>query len=155
MGGKGGRCAGLVTLPPLCADCLEMFEAWTSWCPKALSRRVGIVLRLLPFTIYSTTMNVYRHSLLFAGDKFQDTFPPRKKRKPAINWSSPPQKKSFNIFSVFTFFVVRYKPSGRGFDSRCCHWNFSFRSHYGPGVDSASNRNEYQVYFLGVKATGA
>jgi len=25
----------------------------------------------------------------------------------------------------------------------------SFRSHYGPGVDSASNRNEYQVYFLG------
>jgi len=28
----------------------------------------------------------------------------------------------------------------------------SFRSHYGPGVDSASNRNEYQEYFLGVKA---
>ena len=27
----------------------------------------------------------------------------------------------------------------------------SFRSHYGPGVDSASNRNEYQEYFLGVK----
>ena len=27
----------------------------------------------------------------------------------------------------------------------------SFRSHYGPGVDSASDRNEYQVYFLGVK----
>jgi len=30
-----------------------------------------------------------------------------------------------------------------------------FRSHYGPGVDSASNRNEYQEYFLGVKAVGA
>jgi hypothetical protein len=30
----------------------------------------------------------------------------------------------------------------------------SFRSHYGPGVDSASNRNEYQEYFLGVKAAG-
>jgi hypothetical protein len=28
---------------------------------------------------------------------------------------------------------------------------FSFRPHYGPGVDSASNRNEYQVYFLGSK----
>jgi len=27
-----------------------------------------------------------------------------------------------------------------------------FRSHYGPGVNSASNRNEYQEYFLGVKA---
>ena len=31
----------------------------------------------------------------------------------------------------------------------------SCRSHYGPGVDSASNRNEYQEYFLGVKAAGA
>ena len=27
--------------------------------------------------------------------------------------------------------------------------------HFGPGVDSASNRNEYQEYFLGVKAAGA
>ena len=27
----------------------------------------------------------------------------------------------------------------------------SFRSHYGPGVDSASNRNEYQEYFRGGK----
>ena len=55
--------------------------------------------------------------------------------------------------------ALRYKPAGRGFDSRWCHWNFSatysFRSHYDPGVDSASNRNEYQVYFLGVKAAGA
>jgi len=31
----------------------------------------------------------------------------------------------------------------------------SFRSHYGPGVDPASNRNKYQEYFLGVKADGA
>ena len=31
----------------------------------------------------------------------------------------------------------------------------SFRSHYGPGIDSASNRNEYQEYSLGVKAAGA
>jgi len=30
----------------------------------------------------------------------------------------------------------------------------SFLSHYGPGIDSAFNRNEYQVYFLGVKAAG-
>ena len=54
--------------------------------------------------------------------------------------------------------VLRYKPAGRGFDSRWSNWNFpvtySFRSH-GPGVDSASNRNKYQKYFLGVKATGA
>jgi exonuclease III len=31
----------------------------------------------------------------------------------------------------------------------------SFRSHYGIGIDSASNRNEYQGYLLGVKAVGA
>ena len=31
----------------------------------------------------------------------------------------------------------------------------SFRSHYGPGVDSASKRNEYQEHFLGLNAAGA
>jgi hypothetical protein len=55
--------------------------------------------------------------------------------------------------------ALRYKPEGRGFDSRWFHWNFSltyfFQPHYGPGFDSASNRNEYQEYFLGVKAAGA
>ena len=51
---------------------------------------------------------------------------------------------------------------------RCCATNrkvsgsipdgvsgISFRLHYGPGVDTASNRNEYQEHFLGVKAAGA
>ena len=51
--------------------------------------------------------------------------------------------------------ALRQKQEGRGFDSRWCHWNFSFiksfRLHYGPGVDSASNRNEYQEYFVEVK----
>ena len=31
----------------------------------------------------------------------------------------------------------------------------SFRSHYVPGVETASNRNKYQDHFLGVKAAGA
>jgi len=31
----------------------------------------------------------------------------------------------------------------------------SFRSHYGPGYDAASNRNEYKDHFLGVKSAGA
>jgi hypothetical protein len=39
-----------------------------------------------------------------------------------------------------------YKPEGRGFGSR---WGGFF--HYGPGVDSASNRNEYQESFWVVK----
>ena len=48
--------------------------------------------------------------------------------------------------------ALPYKPEGRGFDFRWRPWNFSLTSsfwpHYGPGVDSASNTNEYQEYFL-------
>ena len=55
--------------------------------------------------------------------------------------------------------VPRYKLEGRGFDFLWCHWNFSltqsFRSQYGPGVDTASNRNEYLEYLQRVKAAGA
>ena len=47
--------------------------------------------------------------------------------------------------------ALRYKPEGRGFDSRWCYWNFSltesFRTQYDDGVDSASNRNKYQEIF--------
>jgi hypothetical protein len=55
--------------------------------------------------------------------------------------------------------ALRYELEGRGFYSRWSHWNFSltytFRPHYGPGVDPACNRNEYQKYVLVVKAAGA
>jgi len=55
--------------------------------------------------------------------------------------------------------VLCYKSEGRWFDPGGVIGIFidikSFRSHYGPGVDSASNRNEYQEHFLGVKAVGA
>jgi len=48
--------------------------------------------------------------------------------------------------------ALRYKPEGRGFDFSLTD---SFRPHYSPGIDSLSNRNEYQEYFLwGVKAVG-
>jgi hypothetical protein len=38
--GKGGWCVRLRTLPPLCADCLEILGASTSQSPKGLSRPV-------------------------------------------------------------------------------------------------------------------
>ena len=47
--------------------------------------------------------------------------------------------------------VLCYKSEGLWFNSRWCHWNFSVTSHNGPGVDSASNRNEYQENFPGGK----
>jgi len=37
---KGGRCVGLTTLPPSCADCPEIPGASTSWSPKGLFRPV-------------------------------------------------------------------------------------------------------------------
>jgi len=55
--------------------------------------------------------------------------------------------------------ALRYKPEGRGFDSRWCHWIFFIDNPSGRtmalGVDLAFNRNEYQKCFLGVKAAGA
>jgi hypothetical protein len=49
--------------------------------------------------------------------------------------------------------ALRYKSEGRGFDSRWCH-EFSIdiilrAALWSLGVDSASNRNEYQEYILG------
>ena len=44
--GEGGRCVGLPTLPPSCADCLEM-GASTCWNPQGLSRPVMGLLYLL------------------------------------------------------------------------------------------------------------
>ena len=48
--------------------------------------------------------------------------------------------------------ALHYKSECRWFDSRSCQSNFSltqsFRPHYGPGIDSVSNRIEYQEYFL-------
>jgi len=59
---------------------------------------------------------------------------------------------------VQLFKALRYTPESRGFDSRWSHGDssltYSFRPYYGPGVDSACNRNEYQEYFLGVNAAG-
>jgi len=47
LGGKGGRCVGLTTFPPPCADCLEIWE------PQGLSRPVMGLLCLLPICIFS------------------------------------------------------------------------------------------------------
>jgi hypothetical protein len=40
--------------------------------------------------------------------------------------------------------VLRYKPEGRGVDSRRCHWNSSLTL----SICTMALRNEYQEYFL-------
>jgi len=57
------------------------------------------------------------------------------------------------IYQVTSFIRVFRIKLYVHFSSPPCH--VSFRSHYGPGVDSASNRNEYQEYLMEVKAAGA
>jgi len=51
LGGKGGRCVGLTTLPPSCADCLEI---WEPQPPGTLRACPGIAL---PFQKSTTTTN--------------------------------------------------------------------------------------------------
>jgi len=55
--------------------------------------------------------------------------------------------------------VLCYKSEGCWFNSQLVSLEFfidikSFRSHYGPGVDSTSNINEDQENFLGVNTAG-
>jgi hypothetical protein len=55
--------------------------------------------------------------------------------------------------------ALRYKPEGRGFDTRWCHWNFSlalsFWPHYGPGLTQPLKEMSTRNISWGVKATGA
>jgi hypothetical protein len=55
--------------------------------------------------------------------------------------------------------ALRYKPEGRGFDSRWCYWDFSlpltFRPHYGLLGGTGFERNEYQGFLLGANKAGA
>jgi len=37
LGGYSARCIGLTSLPPSCADCLQIMAASPSWIPKCLS----------------------------------------------------------------------------------------------------------------------
>jgi hypothetical protein len=64
-------------------------------------------------------------------------------------------KMNFRVGHVVVQLVeaLHYKPECHGFDSLWCQRNFSltqsFWPHCGPRVDSASDRTEYQAYFLG------
>ena len=103
-----------------------------------------------------------------------ETYPPAPQCSPQVpllqDWIFDDQPKAGHMNNDIIF---NYKGTAVAQWLRCCATNQkvagsipgcvsgffidikSFRSHYGPGVDSASNRNEYQEYFLGVKAARA
>jgi hypothetical protein len=58
LGGKGGRCIGLTTLPP-CADCLEI---WKSQPPETLRACPGLSWDCFTYGIVST----FSRSRIFA-----------------------------------------------------------------------------------------
>jgi hypothetical protein len=132
------RSVWLTTLPPSCAVCLKNLGVSTFWNPQGLSRPVMGLLYL--FTLNSVALV----------------------RERTIPTERPPPVGEVSANCVgyaVTQLVVSlcYEVEGRGFDSRWCHWNFSlirsFRPHYGPGVHSASYRNQYQECFLGGKGS--
>ena len=47
MGGKGDQCVGLTTLPPSCADCLEIWEPQPPGTLRAVPRPVMELLYVL------------------------------------------------------------------------------------------------------------
>ena len=51
--------------------------------------------------------------------------------------------------------IFYYKSEGRWFDSRWCHLHNPSDRSMVMGVDLASNWNEYQEHFLGIKAAGS
>jgi len=55
--------------------------------------------------------------------------------------------------SWLRYWATRLKAAGFIPDGVTENQTQSFRPHYGPGVDSASNRNEYQEYILRVKGS--
>jgi hypothetical protein len=52
MGGKDGRCVGLTTLPPSCADCLEILEPQPSGTEGHVQACSGKALPLYSYYLF-------------------------------------------------------------------------------------------------------
>jgi hypothetical protein len=67
LGGKGGRCAGLTTLPPSCADCRKTLKPQPH---GALSEYLGRVGKALPCTLLTLLLRHIIHLYqVFSYDK--------------------------------------------------------------------------------------
>ena len=65
LGGKGGRCLGLTTLPPSCADCLEILGVLISWNQSGHLQEIftfTICVSVVCVCIYMFYINLFRTS---------------------------------------------------------------------------------------------
>jgi len=99
-GGKGDLCVGLTTFPPLCAYCLEILGASTSWSPK------GSKMLNNPNLCWKIAAKILRNSIFHIYIRIRVLFPF------PLRTSSVLGEESFNSFLEFvyiTFYVfVRF-----------------------------------------------
>jgi hypothetical protein len=115
---------------------------------RAGSRRDMLICHTLQLTVY-----LFSESKVFnLSESYSDPF-----TGPVCHghWIFMPKLIIYNLQMLewYSWLSTALQAGSRRFNSRWGHWDFSlteaFQSHYGPGVDSASNRNEYQGYLLG------
>jgi len=90
-GGKGGRCVGLTTLPPLCVDCLKI---WEPQSPRTLRAGPGLERDYFTFYFYGYTCIVTDVILSYVSPV------PARQRKPGTNYRGPTMLLMFLSFTV-------------------------------------------------------
>ena len=106
-------------------------------CPKHVEQIISAVNHSVGFLLYTYTM---MHGQTYIKISIGNVYICGTAIAQWIRCCAPNRKLAGSIPAVVSGFFIDIK---------------NFRSRYGPGIDSASNRNEYQKYFLGVKAAGA
>jgi len=99
-GGKGGQCIGLTTLPPSCADCLEILGASTSCSPKVCT---GIAVPLSE--VHSTSWAHLAFSSL--GIRFHSLGGKSSTKIKNVWWILPPSPSMCVVSSDTTLFCSK------------------------------------------------
>jgi len=144
--GKGDRCVGLTTLTTSCADCREILEPQLPGthrtCPDlyrdCFTFNLPLIQKKFGFFKEKSECEIYPRSILCNLYKELEG-----------GGAAVAQWLRFCATNRKVAGSIPAGVSGFFFDIK------SFRSLYGSGVESTSDRNEYQEHFLGVKAAGA
>ena len=167
---KERQCFVLCLVVPSSAGCHLMPSLFSSlsakWCPALFKKMISPVISLENSFChengYLLTLGVV---LLYMKDLFLSF-----KFWNSSSFLCSPSPISHSMFLKIFLYVLSMKCiRGTAVAQwlRCCATNRKvagsipagvigiFHWHCGPGVDSVSNRNEYQEHFLGVKAAGA